>query len=42
MTDQLTPSQGSAVTSTGHELSESSWLDGHFETLKPEYEGMVR
>jgi len=32
----------STKTSTGHELSESSYLDSHFETMKPEYETMIR
>ena len=29
-------------TSTGHELSESGYLDSHFEAMKPEYEAMIR
>lgn len=29
-------------TSTGHELSESGYLDSHFEAMKPEYEVMIR
>jgi ubiquinone/menaquinone biosynthesis C-methylase UbiE len=32
----------STKTSTGHELSESSYLDSHFEAMKPEYEAMIR
>ena len=31
----------STKTSTGHELSEGSYLDGHFEAMKPEYETMI-
>ena len=30
------------TTSTGHGLSESSYLDSHFETMRPEYEAMLR
>lgn len=30
------------TTSTGHELSESSYLDSHFESMRPEYEAMIR
>jgi SAM-dependent methyltransferase len=29
-------------TSTGHELSEARWLDTHFESARPEYEGALR
>ncbi len=29
-------------TSTGHGLSEGSYLDSHFETMRPEYEAMIR
>lgn len=29
-------------TSTGHELSEGTYLDSHFEALRPEYEAMIR
>lgn len=29
-------------TSTGHSLSESAYLDSHFEAMKPEYEEMLR
>jgi len=29
-------------TSTGHGLSEGSYLDSHFEAMKPEYEAMIR
>lgn len=32
----------STKTSTGHELSEGSYLDSHFEAMKPEYEAMIR
>lgn len=32
----------STKTSTGHELSESSYLDSHFEAMKPEYKAMIR
>ena len=32
----------STKTSTGHELSESLYLDSHFEAMKPEYEAMIR
>jgi ubiquinone/menaquinone biosynthesis C-methylase UbiE len=32
----------STKTSTGHELSASSYLDSHFEAMKPEYEAMIR
>lgn len=32
----------STKTSTGHELSESSYLDSHFEAMQPEYEAMIR
>ena len=42
MTDQLYPSQHSTTTSTGHDLSESSYLDAHFEAMRPEYETMIR
>ncbi len=31
----------STKTSTGHELSEGSYLDSHFEAMKPEYEAMI-
>ena len=42
MTDHSPPDVQSAKTSTGHELSKSSYLDGHFESMKPEYEAMIR
>ena len=32
----------STRTSTGHGLSEGSYLDSHFEAMKPEYEAMIR
>jgi arsenite methyltransferase len=32
----------SVRSSSGHELSDSSYLDSHFEAMKPEYEAMVR
>lgn len=30
------------TTSTGHELSTGTYLDSHFEAMKPEYEAMIR
>ena len=42
MTDQLSPGQHSTTTSTGHDLSESSYLDTHFEVMIPEYTAMIR
>ena len=36
------PDYDSTRTSTGHGLSEGSYLDSHFETMKPEYEAMIR
>lgn len=32
----------STKTSTGHELTESAYLDSHFEAMRPEYEAMIR
>ena len=30
------------TTTTGHDLSESGWLDNHFATAQPEYEAILR
>lgn len=42
MTDQNTPVPDSTTSSIGHELSESSYLDAHFEAMRPEYEAAIR
>ena len=42
MTDRHSPSRYSKTTSTGHDMSESSYLDTHFEAMRPEYEDMIR
>lgn len=42
MTDQSTADHDSTTSSTGHALSESSYLDAHFETMRPEYEAAIR
>ena len=42
MTDQRSLDHRSTTTSTGHDLSEGSYLDAHFEAMRPEYEIMIR
>lgn len=42
MTDQLSSASVHKGTSTGSDLSESSYLDSHFEAMRPEYESMIR
>jgi ubiquinone/menaquinone biosynthesis C-methylase UbiE len=38
----MTDRHSNKETSTGHGLSEGAYLDSHFETMKPEYEAMIR
>jgi arsenite methyltransferase len=33
---------GTKLTSTGHALADTSWLDHHFESARPEYEESLR
>ena len=42
MTDRRSPGRHSKTTSTGHDMSESSYLDTHFEAMRTEYEAMIR
>jgi len=42
MSDQRSSGEKYKKTSTGHALSESSYLNTHFEAMRPEYEAMVR
>ena len=42
MTDQRSTDHHSRTTSTGDDLSESSYLDIHFDAMRPEYEAMIR
>ena len=42
MTDQQSSTDHPTTTSAGHQLSESTYLDSHFEAMRPEYEAMTR
>lgn len=42
MTEQPSSDNQLKNTSTGHNLSEASYLDEHFEAMRPEYEAMIR
>jgi arsenite methyltransferase len=42
MTERLSSASVHKGTSTGSDLSESSYLDAHFEAMRPEYESMIR
>ena len=42
MTDQRSTDHHSRTTSTGDDLSESSYLDIHFDAMRSEYEAMIR